>query len=322
MWWREYLRRRYQRWLERRIPRSASIRLDQSSVFVFPTAEGGTFAALLIIMTLCAINYQNSLVFGLAFLLASLFVVGILHTFRNLSALKVEALGARAAFVGEDAEFRIRLTRDDPRPREALRAGWPDALMVDVDLTERRSADVKVYIPAAHRGWFRPPRLLLETTFPLGMVRAWTWLDLDLRALVYPRPISSARRFLSVAAEGEDHGSAVVVEGNDDFHGLREYRDGDSPRRIAWKRYAQQGNLVTKTFVGHAHAQRWLSWDALPGVPTEERLSRLTAWVLDCFRRGESYGLQLPGTGIAPGEGAAQRDAALRALALFGRDDG
>ena len=287
-------------------------------MFIFPTREGGVFGVLLLVMTLCAINYQNSLIFALAFLLGSLFVVGILHTFRNLSGLTLTALGSRPAFVGEDVEFSVRLSRADGQPVEALRIGWPHAVMRSVDLVDARSEDVRLYVPATERGWFRPPRLRVESTWPLTMIRAWTWLDLDLVALVYPRPIHTPLRFIAGDGDG-DRGEVVVSNGNDDFDTLREYRDGDSPRRIAWKRYAQQGDLVTKTFVGYADQRRWISWDALPGVDTETRLSRLAGWVLAAARQHEPWGLRLPGFELTPGQGERHRDAALRALALYGQ---
>ena len=49
-----------------------------------------------------AINYQNSLVYGVAFMLGSLFLVTILYTFRNLSGLTIEWVGAGVGFGAGD----------------------------------------------------------------------------------------------------------------------------------------------------------------------------------------------------------------------------
>ena len=40
-------------------------------------------------MLITAINYQNNMSFALTFLLATLFVVGVLHTYANLSGLTI-----------------------------------------------------------------------------------------------------------------------------------------------------------------------------------------------------------------------------------------
>lgn len=63
---------RWQRWLNRRIPPASSVELNQRRVFILPTRQGGAFGLALLVMLLAAINYQNSLAYGLTFLLLSL----------------------------------------------------------------------------------------------------------------------------------------------------------------------------------------------------------------------------------------------------------
>ncbi|MEX6784375.1 DUF58 domain-containing protein, partial [Pseudomonas aeruginosa] len=108
---------RWQRWLNRRIPPASSVELNQRRVFILPTRQGGAFGLALLVMLLAAINYQNSLAYGLTFLLLSLGVVTILHTYRNLAGLRLTALGADPVFAGERAGFRVRLES----PRRVLR---------------------------------------------------------------------------------------------------------------------------------------------------------------------------------------------------------
>ena len=59
---REPLRQRWQRWLDRRIPPSSSVTLDQRRIFIFPSATGFFFFLCLLVMLLAAINYQNNIV--------------------------------------------------------------------------------------------------------------------------------------------------------------------------------------------------------------------------------------------------------------------
>jgi len=97
------------RWLLRRIPPASSVRLNQRRIFIMPTAVGLAFLVALLLMLLTAINYQNSLAYGLTFQLGSLYLVTILHTWRNLAGLVLQAGGSTAAFVGEQALLRVRL---------------------------------------------------------------------------------------------------------------------------------------------------------------------------------------------------------------------
>ena len=82
---------RFNRWLNARMPPANSVTLDQRKIFILPTRQGLYFALLVCAMVVAGINYQNSLIFALAFLLASLFMVGMLHTHRNLSGLTLVA---------------------------------------------------------------------------------------------------------------------------------------------------------------------------------------------------------------------------------------
>jgi uncharacterized protein (DUF58 family) len=158
---------------------------------------------------------------------------------------------------------------------------------------------------------------MLETRFPLGLFRAWSYVEPDSVCIVYPRPERSA---LPPASPQASAGAArALAQGNDDFSGLRGYQRSDSPRHVAWKVFARSENLLTKQFSGDAAAERWLEWDQLPAsLDAEARLSRLAGWVLAAERSGARYGLRLPGHDIAPSRGDIHCAACLQTLALFG----
>lgn len=183
---------RWQRWLNRRIPPASSVELNQRRVFILPTRQGGAFGLALLVMLLAAINYQNSLAYGLTFLLLSLGVVTILHTYRNLAGLRLTALGADPVFAGERAGFRVRL-ESPRRARQAIAVGWPERPLEYADLAGDAAAEVLLFHPTERRGWLRPGRLRVESRFPLGLLVAWSWVDLRQQALVYPRPLAGER---------------------------------------------------------------------------------------------------------------------------------
>jgi uncharacterized protein (DUF58 family) len=177
-------------------------------------------------------------------------------------------------------------------------------------------------VPAPRRGWMPMGRVMLETRFPLGLFRAWSYIEPDARCLVYPRPERSA--LPPVRAEAATGSLRSQAHGNEDFSGLRTYQLSDSPRHVAWKAVARSATLVTrsedmltKQFTGEAAAELWLDWALLPAaLGTEQRLSRLAGWVLQAERNGALYGLRLPGVEIAPNRGDPHASACLQALAL------
>ncbi len=310
-----FIGKRFSRWLDRRIPPSSQITLTQKNVFIFPTRTGFAFGGLIVLLILGAINYQASLVYGVAFLLGSVFLVTILYTFRNLSGLRLTLAGTRPGFVGEDLEISIRVERPEGRAREGVQLSWPEGILQWAELSEQATDHVRLYVPAPHRGFFDPGRLLVETYYPLGLLRAWTWVDLDVRALVYPRPIFG--EFPKTETGHRDEGELIDPLGSDDFHDIKSYRPGDPIRHIIWRSYARSDELMVKQYASYVEPRLWLRLESVNG-DLEERISRLTGLALQATRLDREYGLKLANVRIPPGRGEAHLEQVLRELALHG----
>lgn len=306
---------RFSRFLDRRIPPSSQITLTQRNVFIFPTLTGFVFGGLIVLLILGAINYQASLVYGVAFLLGSLFLVTILYTFRNLSGLQLELVGARPGFVDEDLEISIRVIRPGSRPREGIQLGWPDGIMQWAELADQETDTVRLYVEAGHRGYYDPGRLLVETHYPLGLLRAWTWVDLNVKALVYPKPIFG--EFPQSVTGQRDEGQLIDPLGSDDFHDIKTYRPGDPVRHIIWRSYARSDELMVKQYASYVEPRLWLTLDNVAG-DLEEKISRLTGLALTATRLEREFGLQLGPVKIRPARGDAHLEQILKELALYG----
>lgn len=310
-----------QRWLDRRAPAASSVTLNHGVLFVLPTRAGLAFLLVILLLWLLGTNYENNLVFALAFLLISLFALLPVHTFANLSGIRLQLLEARPAFAGDYAEAQLSVGRGDQRPRERLRIFWPPEAGGDgeqgaeLDLIERDGAELCVSLPVLRRGRVRAPRLRVESRFPLGLYRCWSLVDLDIEFLVYPKPKPAGPLPIgAVAGEGE---SEQRIRGGDDFDTLKPYRPGDSLRHVAWKQYAGGRDLYSKSYDSGADARLWLDWDLLAGRDVETRLGNLCHWALQAEREQYAYGLRLPGTSIEPAQGQAHQQRVLTALALF-----
>jgi len=306
----------FYRWVFRRHgPEPGVVFLTQRRVYILPTRHGLSFGVALILMLIGSINYNLSLGYVLTFLLAGLGVVSILHTFRNLVHLYVSAGRVSPVFAGDIAHFQIVFenTGDFERHSLDLACGTAKARF---DVPAHRHCTVELTLKTEKRGWMPLARVTVDTRFPLGLMRAWSYVQPDMRALVYPRPDTAA---LPVPEADSETGDAVSTGvGTDDFAGLRPYQASDSPRHVAWKASARSEILLTKLFAGRASSEAWFEWDKLPpGMPLEARLSRLTRWVMLAEERGLRYGLKLPGTTLPLGEGFTHRERCLRELALF-----
>lgn len=310
---RNILARQWQGWLSRRIPRQREVVLNQRRIFIFPTRTGAWFLAVLSVMLLAAINYQNNLAFALVFWLLALLVISILHTYMNLSGLHLKALRAHPVFAGDSARFDLQLSCRGRRPRRSLELDWPGGSSVEVAALNAR-CELRLFYPAGRRGRLRPPRLRLQSRYPLGMIRAWTWVELDWETWVYPRPLPGP---LPTAQQAAAQGRELRIHSaGEEFHSFRTYRPGDSLNRVLWKSYARGGELQTLQLAEPVAEHLWLDYASFGG-DRETRLSHLCYWVLTLSRGEQAFGLRLPGRELAPAAGPAQRERALDLLARF-----
>lgn len=315
------LQQRLDLWLRERLPRQDQITLDQRRIFIVPSKLSLAMLALVALMFLLGNLFQNTMAYTVSFWLLALQVISIFYTYRNFSGLRIEPAGADSAFAGERARFRFRVSQADGRPAHNLVIGWrdQDACNFDLDAGEQRLVQLSHEAPT--RGWLQAQKLEIQTRYPTGLALAWSYLRFEQRALIYPAPAPEHSNNLQQDSHDSDDEGQARSTGVSDFAGVQDYRPGDSPRRIHWAKYAQTGELYTKTFEDNLSPERWLQWSELRG-DTESRLSQLCALVLEAHEQKLRFGLRLPGQEIAPGAGDSHREACLRALALHALDDG
>lgn len=297
---------------------SGPVVLERKRIYILPTRHGLLFSLALLAMLIGSINYNLGLGYVLTFLLGSMGLVSILHAYRNLAQLQVRAGKAPPVFVGQPAVFSVCLDNPGAMPRYAVGLVNEATKLTPefADMQAGQGACLRLEMPAVRRGRLAAGRFTLFTLFPLGLFRAWSNVWLDATCIVYPKPDNSSIPLpVNVQAVGEGAGHG---EGHEDFASLRPYRPGDSLRQVAWKAAARGQGLFTKQFFGQARPELWLDWEMMPGMGTEERLSRLCRWVLDADAAGLHYGLRLPDKTLELGLGKEHQRSCLEALALFG----
>ena len=314
------LRKRWFKWLGRRIEPAREVRLDQRKIFIFPTRYGFFYLLTALLLFVGGINYENSLILNLCFLLVSLFIISILYTFRNLAGLIIKAGNAEDSFAGGQSLFGVILKRDGDKTYEALHLLWYDNDSGSQDVIDLHETYVRLILDTPRRGVFKPRRLKIQSTFPLGLIRAWSWVDLDMKSIVYPKPILGD--LLAGDDGGGGGGTRKAPRGQDDFDQLRAYQLGDSLKNVAWKHYARGQGMHTKVFHGYQHETEWLDWHHVVTNHAEERLSVLCYWVLRYSEQKKLFGLKLPGNSVPPGSGRSHQIRCLQALALHGLDAG
>jgi len=314
---RERLRERAAEWARRRQGTDRlPLTLARRRLYILPTRAGMAFGALVLTMLIAALNYANSLALLLAFLLAGFALVTMHECHRNLLGLSLLEAAAPPLFAGSAGTLHLTLRNASRAARYRVQTAALNDPAVPVDLPAGGHAQVGLSIHAVRRGLQRIDRLRVTSSHPFGLFRVWTWVYAPIVVIVYPRAVGSlplpTHRATSAGTRPRGIG------GSEEWVGLRPFRDGDSPRQVAWKAYAREAPLLVKEYSSAGLPLRMLSLDAARQPDIESRLAQLARWIVDAEAAGELYGLELPGESIPPHRGPDHRHRCLTALALYG----
>ena len=314
---REGVRRRAAEWARRRQgPDRLPLTLTRRRLYILPTRAGIGFGALVLTMLLAGLNYTNSLALLLAFLLAGFALVAMHQCHRNLLDVSLLEAAAAPLFAGSTGTLRLTLENPSRIPRYRIHAAVSGESATTLDLPAGDRGQIEVSIRALRRGLQRIERLQLASAHPFGLFRVWTWIHAPIAVLVYPRPAGSLP--LPAARGGTSGTWPRAMAGADEWLGLRPFRDGDSPRQVAWKAYAREAPLLVKEYSSTGSPLRLLSLDDVRQPDIESRLAQLARWIVDAEAGGDLYGLELPGESIPAHRGPDHRHRCLSALALYG----
>ena len=303
-------------WIKRRQGTDAlPLTLQRRRLYILPTRAGLGFAVLLALMLAAGLNYANSLALFLTFLMGGFALVAMQLCHRNLLGTGLYAAHAAPTFAQRPGTLQLTLTNQGTQARCRIESGLGHESTQATSQGAQGRQHLDIPVAAPKRGLVKIERLRLTTTHPFGLFRTWTWVHAPIEMLVYPRPHGSApmpsQRGRKSGSRSQGHAGA------DEWQGLRPFRDGDSPRQVDWKAYAREAPLLVKEYSSMGSELRIFGFDSLPNLGIEARLEQIARWIVDAEDSGDRYGLEIPGTHIAPGRGTEHRHRCLAALALY-----
>ncbi|XID75928.1 DUF58 domain-containing protein [Alkanindiges sp. WGS2144] len=298
------------RWVRRRLPRCTEVTLTQRQIFVFLTREGWLFGFLLLITFLAGVNYANNLILSVFFLLSSILIIGIYHSYAQLSGLRIKVIHADDSVAGEQARYQIELSPTTAKCYCQLEIFWQQYQRIAI-LNDKQILHFDLDTPG--RGRFTPPRLMMQSVYPLGLIRAWTYIYFDKDVWVSPMPIESERNALNrIGGEGEEtHG----LSGQEEFFELKNYVKGESLSRVSWTHLAKGQGLLSKQFIDFCAEQDALNYEQMPAIDHETRLSQMAYWVHALSEQNIAFSMTLPTAQLPLGQGEQHTRQALRLLA-------
>jgi uncharacterized protein (DUF58 family) len=303
----------------------AEIELVQRRIYVLPSMRGWAVIAIAIILLLVGINYQLSLAYVVAFLLGGLMQVALHATYRNLRGAIVRVGKSPRCVESETLYFPLTIASPD-RMREGIsisrlidKSRKQNALNAQNAERVRIGADTQtIYtlpVNAPTRGIVSLGRLLIESRAPYGVIRAWSYAHFEWVGLVEPKPEEPYPELPH--ASGEENQAQKKSDVAHDPDGLREYVQGDSLKRVAWKQVAKSGEWYTRTGESGERGEVQLSWNATNLSDTEARLSRIAAWIDRARNENAAFSLDMPNAQLPLADSAPHHDEALATLAVY-----
>ena len=318
----KHLTNRFDNFIEQRLLVANSVVTHHKRTYVLPNRFGYLLLVIILLMLIAATNYQNTLAFVLTFMLIAIGHNTLVMTYRNLLNLQTTVLPTKPIYLGQSLFIPIKIQSLSKRNHFSIGLGLKKDIQQLIDIEAEEIAQTEIEYEPKERGWYKPDRIYLATTYPLGIFRVWSWFRCQHQYLVYPKPVKPP---FDVQQLGylSDLESNDVKDGQEDFYSIREYQAGDAKRNIHWRAYAKDQGLATKQFSEPKGQLATLDYHMFDSVETYNRVELRLSWLCYLIREAAStqtrFGLNLPGHTFAPAQGKEHVEQCLQALAEFGQ---
>lgn len=318
-WW----QKRFNRWLDQRIPDDRQFQMDMSNIFIFPSKFGIVYCVLCGLLFILGTNYRNNLMLLLSYFLLAMFLVNLLISYSNFARLKVQIGKVSSVFAGNECPLPLWLGDSNCKNISELNCSgklhfrfWRSPVQLSIE-AEMHSNPVTLHMETSERGFISLPRITIESFYPIGLFRCWTHIRFGTKVLVYPSPISAELTVNNRVTGEEESLDLESVIGHNDFDSLKTYEIGESLNKVAWKLVAKGGDMMTKQFSDSFTSAIWLDLRHYQNEGLEVALSKLTWLVLELTQRHASFGLKLDNLEILPDSGNQHMETCLQTLATY-----
>jgi uncharacterized protein (DUF58 family) len=238
----------------RRKPSATIVRKKPSLDF---SVTGLVYCSMMMFMGLAAINSQANLLFGVFGLMIGILLVSGIISKLVLRKLRIERELPEHGVVGRPITMLYRITN--------TKRFWPSLSVTVAELdgaeaftkqpqaymlhaAAKHTAIVPTEVTPKRRGLHHLDRHQIITSFPFGFIKRATERSRKDAMLIYPAIAQVDPKVVQMCRSAETTGAQMRPRpgGTDEFYGVKDYRAGENPRWIYWRRSARTGALVSK----------------------------------------------------------------------------
>jgi uncharacterized protein (DUF58 family) len=283
--------------------------LDYRRLFIVPSAQGLFIIAMLLTVFLGALNYNNNPGLFFVTILFLYIAWGIIKTHHHMMGIVVTSFSILPGRADEGLPIILGLRNDSDQWRRGIRIrvsdldfSDDDALMV-IDIPPNQTVNVKwLWLPRSttYRGQRMVPRFSVYTTQPLGLATCWTYIQPPESMIIWPafKPLPDYRtKMADVKDDKEPTSTRYLLSEDGDLKEVREYRDGDAKRKIAWKISAKRDALMVKVLEMNTDEDDCvLDWSSslFSEASYEDRISLFSSLITEMHAQGKKWIFRSP----------------------------
>lgn len=314
------------------------------------SVPGLMYSSTMMFMGIAAMNTQVNLLFGVFGLMIGVLLISGVISRLVLAKLTVRRALPDAAVVGQPVgvgyefinskrfwpSFSVQVAELDGV--EAFKKQPHAYLLHAAGRKGGSSAKVQVEVTPKRRGVHALDRYQIATSFPFGFVKRAVIRHQDDSILVFPALARVDQRVLRLLRSAETAGVTVRPRrgGEDEFYGVKEYRPGENPRLIHWRRSARLGPgaaLVTREMTRVSPPRVMILVDTLLAdrsvtahAEVERTIAIAASLASEALEQGLMVGVVVPGADgnlvtVQPSRGKRHRRDVLSALARIGLNE-
>lgn len=273
-----------------------------------------------------AIGYANNLLYFFVFFLISMALTGMWMTNKNVDLFQIEQLQAECFFAQEENKIGVLVANRKtqlPLWDIEVRVG-PRSKDIEPYVVDEVQFEKKIYLSwkPEQRGYYRIPRLVIESRFPFRMLRAWKYYDE--KAEFYIFPLRQGVKQIPKLGGSPSEQEAEVQQAHDEglFRDFREYQKSDPPQRIDWKRSLKHQKHLVKNFETSSDHKVLLDWSMSQFAGSfEERISQMAFWIDHCHQKNEVYNLKIKDFETGYGSQMSHYKICMQKLAVLKEED-
>ena len=259
--------------------------LNKKNIFVFPNFRGFQIGFLVLFSFTASIFYQINFSLLLSIIIFIIFFISIIISFQNLNELSIVSSDH---FLPTDKSSKIHLNIKNHSNN--------DKLNINLKINEESTKNIKtikknlktsINCTYRKRGIFELPSLNIFSKFPFGIVKSSSYLKLNNKAIVSPKPEVPTKKILNL------HNLDNLNNSNYEFDNIDEYEKGENQSRIAWKQSTLKKKLLSKKFINENKIDKVLiDIDKIDAKTFEKKLSYAAYLVLKSFEEKIAFSLK------------------------------